>query len=295
MHGDDMLAERFEANRPRLRAVAYRMLGSAAEADDAVQESWLRLQRTDADGIDNLTAWLTTVVGRVCLDMLRARTNRREDPLETQPAAEAAAGFGRPAGADPEQEAVLADSVGLALLVVLETLTPVERLAFVLHDLFAIPFDEIAPIIGRNPGAARQIASRARRRIHATSPTPDADTSRQRKVVDAFLAAARGGEFETLLTLLDPDVVVRVDNAGVALGGSPPEMRGQTAVASFFSGRARNATPALIDGGPGFVVIVGGRMVIAIGLVIVGGRIVALDGVADPQTLREMDVEVLSP
>jgi RNA polymerase sigma-70 factor (ECF subfamily) len=266
------------------------MLGSTAEADDAVQESWLRLQRTDAGGIDNLTAWLTTVVGRVCLDMLRARANRREDPLEARPAAESAADL----EADPEREAVLADSVGLALLVVLETLTPVERLAFVLHDLFAIPFDEIAPIIGRSPAAARQIASRARRRIQAGAPAPDADASRQRKVVDAFLTAARGGEFETLLTLLDPDVVMRVDAAGAAMGGSPREMRGQTAVASFFSGRASAASPALVDGAPGFAVVLDGRPVIAIGLVIVGGRIVAFDAVADPQTLGGMAVEVLS-
>src|SRR5690349_7551663 len=225
------LAQRFEQDRARLRAVAYRMLGSAAEADDAVQEAWLRLDRADAGGIDNISAWLATVVGRVCLDMLRSRASRREYPWDAggvEPVAPVAA----PATRDPEQEAVLADSVGVAMLVVLERLTPVERLAFVLHDMFAVPFDEIAPVVGRSPAAARQLASRARRRIQADPSTPDGDPARQLRVVDAFLAASRGGDFDTLLTMLDPDVVMRVDAAAQRLG-SPPEMRGSASVARF--------------------------------------------------------------
>src|SRR5438477_6456939 len=217
MGEQDWLAQRFEDNRTHLTAVAYRMLGSFSEADDAVQESWLRLSRSGASGVENLGGWLTTVVARVCLDMLRSRQSRREEPLNA-PMSESIAS--REAGIDPEQEALLAESVGLALLVVLETLAPAERLAFVLHDMFAVPFDEIAPIVGRSPTAARQLASRARRRVQGKATVPNADLTLQREVVDAFLAASRGGNFDALLALLDPDVVVRIDYGAVPAGVS---------------------------------------------------------------------------
>jgi RNA polymerase sigma-70 factor (ECF subfamily) len=271
----DLLAARFEENRPRLRAVALRMLGSAAEADDAVQEAWLRLSRTGDEDLGNLTAWLTTVVGRVCLDMLRQRTTRREDPIVAEPPAAVATG-------SPEQEALLADSVGLALLVVLETLTPAERLAFVLHDLFGVPFEEIAPIVGRSPDAARQLASRARRRVRAGS---DAAEPADRGVVDAFLAASRGGELRTLLTLLDPDVEMRVNDV--------VESRGADAVAAFFSGRARTARTALVDGALGVAVIVGGRVRVAMRVSVTDGRITALDATTDPDALAALRIEPL--
>jgi RNA polymerase sigma-70 factor (ECF subfamily) len=285
---DDALARRFEENRPRLRAVAYRMLGSLAEADDAVQEAWLRLNRADTGGVGNLDAWLTTVVGRVCLDMLRSRTVRREEPLDAERAPGPATGTGGP---DPEQEALLADSVGLALLVVLETLAPAERLAFVLHDLFAVSFDEIAPIVGRSPAATRRLASRARRRVRGRAAAPD--LSRQRAVVDAFLAAARRGEFAALLTLLDPDVVMRSDAAAVRLGGSD-ELRGQAAVAGFFSGRAQGAVPALVDGTVGALVVVAGQTRLAIRFTVTDGRITGIDAVAEPARLDRLEVTVLS-
>ncbi|GAB3980181.1 sigma-70 family RNA polymerase sigma factor [Plantactinospora veratri] len=285
MSDKDLLAERFERNRAQLRAVAYRMLGSSAEADDAVQEAWLRLSRTDTSGVDNLGAWLTTVVGRICLDMLRSRGSRREDPLDARTVEPVATSE----QADPEREAMLADSVGLALLVVLETLTPAERLAFVLHDLFAVSYDEIAPIVGRSPAASRQLASRARRRIQAEAATPEADLPRQREIVDAFLTAARGGEVSTLLTLLDPDVVIRADRVAVRLGGRA-ELRGAEQVAGFFAGRAQGARAAVIDGAPGAVVVAGGRIRIAISFVVGNGRIIAVDAVADPEQLRELDV-----
>ncbi|MEU4244578.1 sigma-70 family RNA polymerase sigma factor [Actinoplanes sp. NPDC026619] len=268
----DQLAARFEENRPRLRAVAIRMLGSPAEADDAVQEAWLRLSRAGT-GVDNLAAWLTTVVGRVCLDMLRQRTARREDEYATEPPA---------AEAGPEQEALLADSVGLALLVVLETLSPAERLAFVLHDLFGVPFEEIAPIVGRSPDAARQLASRARRRVRAGS---DTEASADRAVVDAFLAASRGGELGTLLTLLDPDVEMRVNEV--------VETRGADAVAAFYSGRAQVARAALIDGALGFAVIVEGRLRVAVRIGISHGRITSMDATTSPEELAELVVEPL--
>jgi RNA polymerase sigma factor (sigma-70 family) len=287
---NDALAERFEENRPRLRAVAYRMLGSLAEAEDAVQEAWLRLYRTDTSGVDNLGAWLTTVVGRVCLDMLRARTSRREESLDAQAVEPAARGTGE---LDPEQEALLADSVGLALLVVLETLTPAERLAFVLHDMFAVSFDEIALVVGRSSAATRQLASRARRRVQAGAATPDADVSRQREVVAAFLAAARNGDFSALLTLLDPDVVMRADSAAVQMGASS-EAHGSAVVAEFFSGRAQGALPALIDGAAGIVVAAGGQTRIAVSFVIAHGRIIGIDVVAEPEQLRELDVAILN-
>src|SRR3989441_1458610 len=249
MDNAEWLAERFEANRTHLRAVAYRMLGSVSEADDAVQEAWLRLSRSGTSGVANLGGWLTTVVARVCLDMLRSRKSRREEPLgahEPEPT------VSREDGVDPEHEAVLADSVGLALLVVLETLAPAERVAFVLHDMFDLPFDEIAPIVGRSPTAARQLTSRARRRLRGAARVPDADLTRQREVVDAFLAASRGGDFDALLAVLDPDVVLRGDRAAVQTG-APEEVRGARAVAGTFSGRARFAQPALVNGAAGLV------------------------------------------
>jgi RNA polymerase sigma factor (sigma-70 family) len=284
----DQLADRFEANRSHLRAVAYRMLGSVSEADDAVQESWLRLSRSKTAELENLRAWLTTVVARVSLDMLRSRKSRREEPLGPhlpEPI------VSREDGVDPEHEALLADSVGLALLVVLEALTPAERLAFVLHDMFAVPFDEIAPIVGRSPTAARQLASRARRRVRA-APAPDVDLARQREVVDAFLAAARDGAFDALVALLDPDVVMRVDRDS----GAPREFRGALSVAEqvlTFARGAQFARPALINGAAGFVVAPRGRPVAVAGFTVAGGRIVAMDVLADPARLRELDLTVL--
>src|SRR5712692_3270342 len=233
--GPDWLAEQFEANRTHLRAVAYRMLGSLSEADDAVQESWLHLSRSGTSGVENLGGWLTTVVARVCLDMLRSRKSRREESLSAHLPEQIVSGE---AGTDPEHEAVLADSVGPALLLVLETLAPAERLAFVLHDMFAVPFDEIAPMVGRSPAAARQLASRARRRVQGAATVPDTDRVRQREVVGAFLAASRGGDFAALLALLDPDVGLRADPEAVRVGAAK-EVRGATAVANTFSGRAR--------------------------------------------------------
>ena len=252
----DWLAERFEENRPHLRAVAYRMLGSASEADDAVQESWLRLSRAGTDGVENLGGWLTTIVARVSLNMLRSRTLRREEPIDAPVTGQQAA---EPAGGtDPEHEAVLADSVGLALLVVLDTLTPAERLAFVLHDMFAMPFEEIAPIVERAPAATRQLASRARRRVQGADTAPDTDLARRREIVRAFLAASRNGDLGALVTMLDPDVVLRADQTVVRIGAEA-EVRGAPAVAGFFSGRARAARLALIDGVAGLVWASGGR------------------------------------
>ncbi|MET3841260.1 sigma-70 family RNA polymerase sigma factor [Bradyrhizobium sp. OAE829] len=279
------LAEKFEANRAHLRAVAYRMLGSTAEVDDAVQETWLRLSRTDTGGVENLGGWLTTVVARVCLDMLRSRKSRREEPMGPDVAEPAA-------NDEHERDADMADSVGAALLVVLETLAPAERLAFVLHDMFAVPFEEIAPIVGRTPAAARQLASRARRRVQGTPPAPDADFSRQKQIVDAFLVASRSGDFEGLLAVLDPDVVFRADQAAQRLG-SLPEIRGAAAVAETFKGRAQAARPALVDGALGVAVVLGGEMRIVLRLTISGERISALDAVADAEAIGTLDVEVL--
>jgi RNA polymerase sigma-70 factor (ECF subfamily) len=273
------MIERFEANRPRLRAIAYRMLGSTAEADDAIQEAWLRLHRTTDDAIDNLDAWLTTVVGRVCLDMLRSRTARREDTIpDATPFADDSH--------TPEQQAVLADSVGLALFVVLETLTPTERLAFVLHDLFAVPFDEIAPIVGRSPEAARQLASRARRRVRNQDADRPADRPADRHLVDAFLTASRHGDLTTLLSLLDPDVQMRVDEAATRLG-APAEMTGSPVVAQFFAGRAQAATGALIDGLPGIWIP---KVQLAVLVTVQNGRITALHAVADPNHLNALEI-----
>jgi RNA polymerase sigma factor (sigma-70 family) len=285
----DWLAERFEAERPHLRAVAYRMLGSLSEADDAVQESWLHLSRSDTRGVENLGGWLTTVVARVCLDLLRSRKARREEPLEADAPEPIAS---REDGIDPEHEALLVESVGLALLVVLNTLNPAERLAFVLHDLFAVPFDEIAPIVGRSPTAARQLASRARRRVRGAATMNDTDLTRQRAVVNAFLAASRAGDFDALLAALDPDVVFRADGAAVA-AGAPGEVRGASAVAKQFSGRARGAQPALVNGAVGLLVARRGRLFLVLALTITGGKIVAIDVVADPARLRQLDLAVL--
>jgi RNA polymerase sigma-70 factor, ECF subfamily len=287
------LAERFEENRPHLRGVAYRMLGSLTEADDAVQEAWIRLSRTDTSDVDNLRAWLTTVVGRVCLNMLRSRGTRREASLETHvpdPVVSPEAGL------DPEQEALLGDSVGLAMLVVLESLTPAERVAFVLHDVFAVPFDEIGPIVGRTPTAARQLASRARRRVQG-SPVPDADLDGQWAVADAFLAAARAGDFERLIAVLDPDVVVRSDG-----GAARPELvslvRGAKAVAGqamAFRRFAESATRVLVNGIPGGVAWAADGLPFAVvALTVRGAKVVAIDVLADPDRLAQLDLTVVA-
>src|SRR5947208_5035726 len=279
------LAENFEASRGHLRAVAYRMLGSTAEVDDAVQETWLRLSRSDTSAVENLGGWLTTVIARVCLDMLRARKSRREEPMGPhvpEPAADDTHG----------REAEMADSVGAALLVVLETLAPAERLAFVLHDMFAVPFEEIAPIVGRTPAAARQLASRARRRVQG-APPPDADFNRRKNIVDAFLKASREGDFEGLLAVLDPGVVFRADAAAQRLG-SLAEIRGAAAVAEVFKGRAQAARPALVDGSLALAVIFGGQLRIVVRLTISGERISAIDAVADAEQIGEFDVTVLT-
>jgi RNA polymerase sigma-70 factor, ECF subfamily len=282
---EHFLAEQFEANRRHLRAVAYRMLGLVGEADDAVQETWLRLSRSDTSAVENLGGWLTTVIARVCLDMLRARKTRREEPIGPHVPELAAHD-------DHERDAEMADSVGAALLVVLETLAPAERLAFVLHDMFAVPFEEIAPIVGRTPAAARQLASRARRRVQGTREVADLDLDRQRKIVDAFLAASRNGDFEGLLAVLDPDVVLRADQAAQRLG-SLAEIRGATAVAETFKGRARAARPALVDGEIALAVIMGGRLRIVLRLTIAGERIAAVEAVADAERVGLFEVEVL--
>jgi RNA polymerase sigma factor (sigma-70 family) len=286
MDEGDWLARRFETHRGHLRAVAYRMLGSSSEADDAVQEAWLRLSRSDPGAVENLGGWLTTVVARVCLNMLQARTTRREEPVGQDLPDPV-----RPDGDDPEQQALLAEGVGLALQVVLDTLTPAERLAFVLHDLFAVPFEEIAPILDRSPAAARQLASRARRRLQG-APAPDTDRARQRAVVDAFLAASREGDFEALVSLLHPDVVLRADQAAVR-AGADREVRGAAAVAGTFSGRARAARPALVDGAPGAVWAPGGRPRVVFGFTVADGRIVAIDLLADPEHLDALELTPL--
>jgi RNA polymerase sigma-70 factor, ECF subfamily len=283
----EWLAERFEAERRHLRAVAYRMLGSVTEADDAVQEAWFRLNRSDTSGIENLGGWLTTVVARVCLSMLRARKGRQEEALGPY--------FPEPIVShddelDPEQEALLADSVGLALLVVLEKLTPAERLAFVLHDMFAVPFDEIAPIVGRSPDAARQLASRARHRVRG-APVPDADLSQQREVVAAFLAASREGDFEALLAVLDPDVVLRADRAVPA--GAPTEYHGARVVAEralLFRELAPWAHPVLVNGAVGGVVAPHGQPFSILAFTVTSGKIAEIDVVADPERIRQLDL-----
>jgi RNA polymerase sigma factor (sigma-70 family) len=286
----DWLSERFEEQRPHLRAVAYRMLGSLSEADDAVQEAWLRLSRTDTGAVENLGGWLTTVVARISLNMLRARRTRDEQPLVVhmpEPIVDPAEGV------DPEHEALLADSVGLALLVVLETLSPSERVAFVLHDIFAVPFEEIAPIVERSPEAARQLASRARRRVRGEHTAADADLGTQRRVVDAFLAAAREGDFEALLEVLDPDVVLRRDLA--PLGGAG-EVRGARAVAGQALAYTRFGAlmrPALVNGAVGAVAILDGEPFAVGAFTVRGGKIVEIDILADPERMRALDLSVL--
>ncbi len=283
MEKRDWLTEKFEENRPRLAAIAVRMLGSRSEADDAVQEAWLRLSRSDAGAIENLGGWLTTVVGRVCLDILRSRKSRREEPLD----------FHAPeVGVHPEQEVMLAEGIGLALIVVLETLTPAERVAFVLHDMFAMPFDEIAPIVGRSETATRQLASRARRRVRGTPKAPRADVARQRKIVDAFLAASRGGDFGALLALLDPAVVLRSDAAAVQVGADM-EVAGRESVAAVFAGRARTARAALIDGLPGLVWAPGGKPRVVFGFKVAQDKVVEIEMIADPARLEAMEVVIL--
>jgi RNA polymerase sigma factor (sigma-70 family) len=286
------LTEGFEEHRTHLRAVAYRMLGSLSEADDAVQEAWLRLSRTDTSGIENVGGWLTTVVSRVCLNMLRSRGTRREEPLSAHVPDPIVTSED---GTDPEQDALLADAVGLALHVVLETLTPAERLAFVLHDMFAVPFDDIATVVGRSPTAARQLASRGRRRVQGAAPAPDADLTRQREVVNAFFAAARAGDFDALVAVLDPDVVARSDG-----GDARPEVsavvRGAAAVAGRALAGAASAgllRPVLVNGAAGVVVTVGGRPLSVMGFTVTNGKIVAIDVLADPERLRELDLAVL--
>jgi RNA polymerase sigma-70 factor (ECF subfamily) len=291
MNERDYLAERFEEHRTHLRAVAYRMLGSLGEVDDAVQEAWLRLSRADAAAIDNLGGWLTTVVARVCLDMLRSRQSRREDPI-TPDAPEPVATGTR--GSSPEQETLLADSVGLALLVVLDRLTPAERLAFVLHDMFAVPFEEIAPIIGRSATAARQLASRARRRVRGGTAAPDSDLVRQREVVEAFLAALRGGDFEGLLTVLDPDLVVRTDLT--VRSGAPAEVRGAAVWAKgavAFGHLAQLVRPALVNGAIGVVMAPRGKLSRALTFKIANGKITEIEVIGDPGRLGELDLSIV--
>jgi RNA polymerase sigma factor (sigma-70 family) len=291
----EVLVERFEASRGHLRAVAYRMLGSRSEADDAVQEAWVRLAGADASAVENLRGWLTTVVARICLDMLRARKTRREESIGIDVKA-------IPSSEDAEREVLIADSIGVAMLVVLETLGPAERVAFVLHDMFNLPFEHIAPIVGRSPAATRQLASRARRRVQGAPPTPEADRTRQREVVDAFLAASRGDDFSALLALLDPAVVLRADAAAVAASlaragaGAPalaPEIHGAEAVANTFKGRARAAQLALIDGDVGLVFAPGGRPMVVFDFVIENGRIAEISLTTDASSIAALDLKTM--
>jgi RNA polymerase sigma-70 factor (ECF subfamily) len=288
----DWLANQFEEHRDRLRAVAYRMLGSRSEADDAVQEAWLRLNRADTSDVENFGGWLTTVVSRVSLDMLRSRASRREDPLDAQDFDRV---IGDTDGSNPERDAVLADSVGPALLIVLETLAPAERLAFVLHDVFGVPYDEIAPVIERTPVAARQLASRARRRVRGASMvSQNPDQIRRFAIVDAFLAAAREGDFDALISVLDPDVVLRADPAAVAMG-TAAEIRGPREVAGRFAGGAQVARTALIDGAAGAVWMAGKQPRIAFSFTFWGDRIAAIEIIADPDRLGTLDIITLQP
>ena len=293
MASPDWLTEGFETNRGRLRAVAYRMLGSLTEADDAVQEAWLRVARADASEVDNLSAWLTTIVARVCLNALRSRNARREEPLDAHVPDPV---ITRADGPDPEDQALLADSVGLALQVVLETLTPAERLAFVLHDTFGLPFEEIAPMVDRSPAAARQLASRARRRVRgADVHSPDRDVARQREVVDAFFAAAHGGDFDALVAVLDPDVVSRIDAGAGALipsgvlHGAATVARQTLAIASI----AAPKHPVLVNGAAGVVITLGGQPVAVMGFTVSGGKVVEINSIVDPDRIRRLDLSVL--
>jgi RNA polymerase sigma factor (sigma-70 family) len=282
-----VLGEAFEEHRAHLRAVAYRMLGSLTEADDAVQEAWLRMDRTDIGDVRNLRGWLTTVVARICLDMLRARSARPEEPLDE------AGAIAAPDAVDPEQEVVLADSIGVALLVILQTLSPAERLAFVLHDMFDLPYAEIAPIVGRSENTAAQLAARARRRVRGKTPDPEGDLVRQRRLVDAFLAAARDGDFDALLAVLDENVVLHVD---AAAAGTPTTIRGAHAVATnarAFSANARFAEPALVDGAVGIVVAPKGNLALVLRFGVAGDKITEIDIDADPQRLKAFSLAVL--
>jgi RNA polymerase sigma-70 factor (ECF subfamily) len=288
----DWLAEQFEANRPHLRAVAYRMLGSMTEADDAVQEAWLRLSRSDTSTVENLSGWLTTVVSRLCLDMLRTRASRRSDPLDVHIPDPIVTLEGVD---DPEHEVVMADSVGLAMQVVLEMLPPAERVAFVLHDVFAVPFDAVGAIVGRSPDAARQLASRARRRVQGEAPVPDADAAGQRRVVDAFFAAARDGDFDALVAVLDPDVVLRSDG-GAARPSATVLVRGAAEVAAralTFARLSPHVRPATVNGVAGVVVAPGGRPFSVMAFTVSGGKVVAIDALADPERLARLDLRGL--
>jgi RNA polymerase sigma factor (sigma-70 family) len=289
MDEEQLLAERFEENRGHLRAVAYRMLGTLSEADDAVQETWLRFSRAGAGGVDNLGGWLTTIVARVCLNMLQSRKSRREDPLDVR--------MPDPImsleEADPEHEALLADSIGLALLVVVQTLAPAERLAFVLHDMFAVPFEEIAPIVDRSPAAARQLASRARRRVQGTAPVLDPDPARQRAAVDAFQAASRAGDFDALVAVLDPDVVLRADFGDAHVSSLIRGAREVAGQALMFHEYARFARTIMVNGVPGLIALPEGRLFSVMGLTITDGRITEIDILADPERLRRLDLAFL--
>jgi RNA polymerase sigma-70 factor, ECF subfamily len=299
MDRQSWLTEQFEENRPRLRGVAYRLLGSLSEAEDAVQEAWLRLNRTDTASVDNLGGWLTTVVSRVCLDMLRSRKSRRQEPIAAQVSER---GVVRGEGTDPESEAVLSDSVGVALLVVLDTLTPAERLAFVLHDLFAVPFDEIGSIVGRSPAATKQLASRARRRVRGSPAPSDAGSARQREVVEAFLRAARAGDLEGLLDVLDPDAVIRIDGAArIAAGAAdavdtPRELRGASTWAPQFVALSRGVRfvqPALINGSVGLILAPRGTLSRALLFTVANTRVTQIEVIGDPARLGELNVAVL--
>lgn len=293
MDENDLLARRFHDDRSRLRAIAYRMLGSLSDGDDALQETWLRLRRADSDEIANLPGWLTTVLSRICLDMLHSRAARGEEPYDARLADPIVR---RDDGTNPEHEAILAESVGLALLVVLDTLPPAERLAFVLHDVFAVPFDEIGPIVERSPAATRQLASRARRRIQGSVVVPATDLRRQREVVDAFLAASRSGSFTALLAVLDPNIVLRVDHGELPVGMSRV-VRGASAVAGqalTFSAIERTIRPAIVNGTPGIVTFVAGGPFAVMGFRVRNGRIVGIDILADPERLRQLDLSALA-
>jgi len=286
MHEEKDLAGTLDANRRHLKGVAYRMLGSLSEAEDAVQETWLRFSRADSDDIANPGGWLTTVVARICLDMLRSRKARREEPLEAREAEPIIVG-----GVDPEQEMLMADSVGLALLVVLQKLAPAERIAFVLHDMFDLSFDEIAPIVGRSTTAARQLASRARRRVQDTDTLPEAELSQNREIVDAFIKASRAGDFEGLIAVLDPNVSLGGDARALSMGGVT--LNGAEAVARSFMGKAQNARTGLIDGAVGIVVAPHGELLLVINVTIAGGRITAIHAVSEPAALERMELSVL--
>lgn len=289
MAQDDWLADRFEEHRPHLRTVAYRMLGSTNDAEDAVQEAWIRLSRSDSNAVENLGGWLTTVVARIALDMLRSRTSRREEPVSEVPAEPA---YNGTSDTQPEEAIMIADSLGPAMLVILETLSPAERIAFVLHDMFAVPFDEIGPIVGRSPAAARQLASRARHRVQGADPAGAVDRSRARRTVEAFLSASRDGDFGALLALLDPEVVLTADADAVRVGAS--QVRGSRAVAETFAGRARAARLALINGQPGLVWAPGGRAQVVFGFTVEEDKITAIQLLANSATLDDLDIVLMS-